>query len=100
MAERGGGEVAVVLEVEEIVADLGLGEAVGRGVVVIGEHADGAEVSLLGAVGEAGDLEVLGHAATECGGHVTVLSQGGEGDPLQDVGSWPRRVPGVGGIGG
>ena len=64
-AERGGGELAVVLEVEEVVADLLLGEAVGRGVEVVGELPDGAEVGLLGAVGEAGELEVLEHALTE-----------------------------------
>ena len=84
-AEGGGGEVAVVLEVEEVVADLRLGEAVGRGVEVVGEHADGAEVGVLGAVGEAGELEVLGHAATECGGHVRVLSQEVKEIPCQDV---------------
>ena len=48
-AEGSGGEVSVVLEVEEILADLRLGEAVGRSVEVIGEHADGAEVGVLSA---------------------------------------------------
>ena len=48
-AEGSGGEVAVVLEVEEILAELLLGEAVGRGAEVLGEHADGTEVGVLGA---------------------------------------------------
>jgi hypothetical protein len=76
--QGGGGEVTVVLEVEEVVADLMFGEAVGRSMVVIGEHADGAGVGVLCAGAEAGDLEILGHAPTECGGHGTVLSQEGE----------------------
>ena len=74
-AEGGGGEVAVVLEVEEIVAELRLGEAIGRGMEVVGELPDGAEVSVLGAVAEAGELEVLEHALAEGGGHGVVLSQ-------------------------
>jgi hypothetical protein len=64
-AEGGGGEVAVVLEVEEIVADLRFGEPVGRGVEVVGEPADGAEIGVLSAGGESSELEVLGHALTE-----------------------------------
>ena len=52
-AEGSGGELAVVLEVEEIVAELRLGEPVGRGVEVVGELADGAEVGLLSALGRA-----------------------------------------------
>ena len=47
-AEGSGGEVAVVLEVEEILAKLLLGELVGRGAEVLGEHADGTEVGVLG----------------------------------------------------
>jgi hypothetical protein len=64
-AEGSGGEVAVVLEVEEVLADLRLGEAIGRGAEVVGEHADGAEVGVLSARGEAGELEVVGQALTE-----------------------------------
>ena len=46
--ERPGGELLVVLEVEEVVADLMLAEPVGWGVEVFGELPDGAEVGLLG----------------------------------------------------
>jgi hypothetical protein len=81
-AEGGGSEVAVVLEVEEILTELRLGEAIGRGVVVVGELADGAEVGVLGAGGEPGELEVVGHAQTECGGHVMVLRSGMRRSPL------------------
>ena len=81
-AEGSGGEVAVVLEVEEVVAELRLGEAVGRGVEVVGEMPDGAEVGVLGALAEAGELEVLGHAEAECGGHVMVLWSGMRRSPL------------------
>ena len=81
-AEGSGGEVAVVLEVEEVVAELGFGEAVGRGVEVVGELSDGAEVGLLSALGESGELEVVGHALTERRGHVEVLWQGVRRSPL------------------
>jgi hypothetical protein len=64
-AEGSGGEVPVVLEVEEVVAELRLGESVGRSAEVIGELPDGAEVGVLGARAEAGELEVVGHAQTE-----------------------------------
>jgi hypothetical protein len=64
-AEGSGGEVAVVLEVEEVVADLLFGESVGRSVEVIGEHPDGAEVGVLSALAQAGELEVVGQALTE-----------------------------------
>jgi hypothetical protein len=74
-AEGSGGEVADVLEVEEEVADLGLGEAIGRDAVVGGELSDGAEVGVLSAVAEAGELEILAHALTEGGGHGRALSQ-------------------------
>ena len=75
--ERGGGELAVVLEVQEVVAELLLGEPVGRRVEVVGELPDGAEVGLLGAFAEPGELEVLVHPPTERGGHGKVLSQRG-----------------------
>ncbi len=91
-AEGGGGEVAVVLEVEEVVADLLLGEPVGRGVEVVGELPDGAEVSVLGALAEAGELEVLEHPLTERGAHVLVLSQRVKKQPLRrTLGHGPHR---------
>src|ERR1700733_12563108 len=49
-AEGGGGELAIVLEVEEVVAELRFGEPVGWGLEVIGELSDGAKVRLLGAL--------------------------------------------------
>jgi len=79
--ERAGGELPVVLEVEEVVADLGLGEPVGRGAEVVGELSDGAEVGLLGERAESGELQVLEHALAErrgpvgCVRHRRVLSQ-------------------------
>jgi hypothetical protein len=87
--ERRGGELLVVLEVEEVIADLMLAESVGRGVEVVGELPDSAEVSLLGALAEAGQLKVLEHPLAECRrlaecrGHLKVLSQGSEETPLQ-----------------
>ena len=93
-AERGGGELAVVLEVEEVVADLLLAEPVGRGVEVVGELPDGAEVGLLGALAEPGELEVLSHPLAECRGHVEVLWQGvREITSARNLGPWPRGVP-------
>ena len=68
---------------EEVVADLLLAEPVGRGVEVVGELPDGAEVGLLGALAEAGQLEVLEHPLAECRGHVRVLSQRVEKQPLR-----------------
>jgi hypothetical protein len=76
-------ELSLVLEVEEVVADLLFGEAVGRGVEVVGQLPDGAEVSLLGTLAEAGNLEILEHALTERRGHVTVLSQREMKQPLR-----------------
>ena len=68
---------------EEVIADLLLGEPVRRCVEVVGELSDGAEVGLLGTLAEAGQLEVLGHplaerrGPVECGRHRQVLSQNG-----------------------
>ena len=81
-AEGSGGELAVVLEVEEVVAELLLAEPVGRGMEVVGELPDGAEVRLLGALGEPGELEVVEHALTERRGHDEVLWQGVRKSPL------------------
>ena len=81
--ERPRGELPVVLEVEEVIADLMLAESVGRGVEVVGELPDGAEVGLLGALAEAGQLKVLEHPLAECRGHVMVLSQREKKEPLR-----------------
>ncbi len=64
-AERSRGEVAVVLEVKEIVAELLLADAVGRGAEVVGQLPDGAEIRLLSALAETGQLKILEHALAE-----------------------------------
>jgi hypothetical protein len=61
--ERGRGQAAVVLEVQQVVADLVFAEPVRRRVVVVGELPDGAEVGALGTFAEAGQLQVLGAPA-------------------------------------
>src|SRR5262249_37024762 len=66
--ERAGRELAVVLEVEQIRADLVLGEAIGSRVEVCGQFADGAEVEFLSALSQAGQLEVLVHSLAPQGG--------------------------------
>jgi hypothetical protein len=87
--QRCGGKLSLVLEVEEVVADLLFGEAVGRCAEVVGELPDGAKVSLLGALAERGKLEVLVHPLAECRGraechvHRKVLSQRSKETPLQ-----------------
>src|SRR5437660_4864824 len=68
---------------EEVVAELRLTEAVGVGVEVVGELPDGAEVSVLGALAETGELEIVEHALTESRGHVVVLWQGVKKAPLR-----------------
>jgi hypothetical protein len=62
--QRCGGKLPIVLEVEEILADLLFAEAVSRFVEVVGELPRGAEVGLLGALAQAGELEVLVHPFT------------------------------------
>jgi hypothetical protein len=54
-----------VLEVEEVLTDLVLTEAVRRCVEVVGELPGGAEVGLLGALTEPGKLEVLKYPLIE-----------------------------------
>jgi hypothetical protein len=57
-----GSEVLLVLEEEQVLAQLGLGDLVRRLAEVGGELADGAQVRLLGALAEAGELQLLAHA--------------------------------------
>src|SRR5262249_58165159 len=93
----GGGELGVVLEVEEVMAELMLTEPIGRGVEVVGELSDRAEVGLLGALTQAGELKVLEHPLAECRGHVLVLSQKVEKPPLlRNLEAWPAPWPGGG----
>ena len=49
------------------------GEAIGRGMEVVGELADGAKIRLLSARGEPGELEVVEHALTKRRVRVEVL---------------------------
>jgi hypothetical protein len=66
--EGGRGEAFLVLEEEEVLAELGLGDLVGRAADVLGELADGAKIGFLGALAEAGELEVGAHLlAQRCG---------------------------------
>ena len=60
-AQRAGGKPLVVLKVEQVVANLLFGQAVRWLVVVVRELPDGAEVSLLGTLAQAGELKVLVH---------------------------------------
>jgi hypothetical protein len=68
--------MAMVLEMGEEVADLRLGERVGRLPVVPGELTDGSYVGLAGALGEAGELEVLQELLAKSG-HGRFLSERG-----------------------
>ena len=74
--QRGRGELAVVLEVQQIVADLLLGEPVRWGVEVVGQLPDGAEIGLLSTLAQTGELEVLEHPLTEWRGHVWSCARG------------------------
>jgi hypothetical protein len=59
--QRCGGKLAIVLEVEQVLTNLLFGEPVGPCAEVIGELPHGAEVGLLGALTQAGELKVLLH---------------------------------------
>ena len=61
-AEGGGRELAVILEMEEVLADLLFGESIWRDVEVVGQLPDGAKIGLLSAFAQTGELESLGHA--------------------------------------
>jgi hypothetical protein len=67
--------VALVFEVEQVLAELLLGDLIGRLVEVGGEPLDGAEVSLLSSLSEPGELETLVHALTQASGHEWFLSR-------------------------
>ena len=68
-AQRAGGELSVVLEVKQVVADLRFIQDVRRRVEVDCELPYGAEVNVLSALAQAGELKVLVHLLAECGGH-------------------------------
>src|SRR5215213_7610697 len=81
--EGGGREVLLVLEEEEVLAQLGLGDLVGRPAEVGGELADRAQIRLLGTLAQAGELQLLAHALAQRRGagrvHDGLLSQRGSG---------------------
>ena len=76
--QRAGGVVAFVLEVEQVLAELLLGDLIGRLVEVGGEPPDDAEVSPLSSLSEPGELKILAHALAERSGHAGGLSKRGE----------------------
>jgi hypothetical protein len=83
------GELPLVLEVEEVAADLLFADPVGWYMDVVGELPDGARLALLSAFAEAGELEVPLHPLTESchlaqwRGDWKVLSQRREETPLR-----------------
>jgi hypothetical protein len=62
--QGGGSELAVVLEMEDVLADLLFAESIGRGAQVVGQLPDGAEIGLLSAFAQTGELEILEHPLT------------------------------------
>src|SRR5208337_4737240 len=70
--QRTGGELSVVLEMEQVVANLRFIQDVRRRVEVDCESPYGAEVNVLSALAQAGELKVLVHLLTECGGHAAI----------------------------
>jgi hypothetical protein len=87
-AERGGCPALLVLHMEEVVAQVGFGELVGWTVEVLGQLAHGTEVGLLGALAEAGELQLGAHALALRGGadrgaHEQLLSQGVNDGPTE-----------------
>jgi hypothetical protein len=86
LSEGGSRPLLLVLEVEEVLAQLGFADLVGRASDVLGEQADRTQVGFLGALAEAGDLQVGAHLlAQTCGGaargagaHERLLSRGVE----------------------
>ena len=71
----------LVLEIDQVLPHLLFGDLVGRLAEVCGELPDGTEVSLLGPLGEAGQLEVLVHALAKREAHEWVLSKRREEKP-------------------
>jgi hypothetical protein len=63
--DGGSRELRLVHEEEEVLAQLCLTETVGRGGEVLGELTDCAQVGLLGALAQTGQLQILAHALTQ-----------------------------------
>jgi hypothetical protein len=86
--ESAGRERAVVLQVQEVVTDLRLGELVRRLMEVRGQLPHGTDVGFLGAFAAACELEVLDHPLAEHGrgarsSHRETLSQRRKKEPLR-----------------
>jgi hypothetical protein len=64
-ARRNEAGAQCVLDEEEVLAKLGLGELVGARVEVLGQEAHGTEVGLLGALAEADQLQLGAHLLTQ-----------------------------------
>jgi hypothetical protein len=73
--QRTGSESFLVLEIQEVRAQLLLGESIGGLMEVVGQLPDGSEVGLLGAFAEPGQLEILVHLLTKRGDHKWGLSR-------------------------
>jgi hypothetical protein len=89
--------VAFVLEIEQVVAKLLLGDLIGGLVEVVVELLDDAELSLLSSLDEPGELEILVHAPAKQSGHQRSLSKRGEGGPStvwKPLCHRPRRASG------
>src|SRR5208337_3037244 len=82
-AQCAGGGLLVVLEMEEVVADLLFAQAVRWRVVVDCELPYDAKVGPLSALAKTGELKVLVHLLAECGGHDKFLGQRVKNQPLR-----------------
>jgi hypothetical protein len=93
--EAGPGEVLDVGEVQEVLAEIVLGEAIGGPVEVPGELADSVDVGLLGAGREPAELHVFEHALAKWGDRLRLgrLSRCVYGSaPVVERGGLPRNT--------
>ena len=86
--EGAGGELAVVLQEQEVVADLRLGEQVRGPPEVRGQLPDGSDIGFLGPLAAACELKILDHPLAERGhgarsSHRETLSQRRKKEPLR-----------------
>jgi hypothetical protein len=79
---------------KEVAADLLLAEPVRGSVEVVSQLPHGAELSLLSALTQTSDLEILEHPLTERCGHVLVLWQRVEKASARNLETRPRESPG------
>jgi len=79
--QRAGRVFSLVLEIEQVIPHFGFGNPAGRLVDMCGELPDGAEIHLLRALGEPGQLQILVHALTKSDAHERVLSKRREEKP-------------------